>query len=155
MIKMKRVVLLCAGLILCNVLLSQTANPDYDSTLTRDYGSDDYGMKGYTLVILKTGTAVIEDRQTVDSLFAGHLNNIKRLAESGELIVAGPLGKNAHNYRGIFILDTSDVDEANEILQTDPAIREKLLEPEVFKWYGSAALPEYLKMQHKLGKFRF
>lgn len=155
MIKLMRGILLSAILFASISLVGQTINPDYDSTLTQFYGADDYGMKSYILVILKTGTAIIEDRPIVDSLFAGHLKNIKHLAGSGKLVVAGPLGKNPHSYRGIFILNTGDVDEANEILQTDPAISENLLEPEVFKWYGSAALPEYLKIQHKLGKFSF
>lgn len=152
---MMREILLSAGLILSMSLFGQSINPDYDSTLTRQYGADDYGMKSYMLVILKTGTATIEDRQTIDSLFAGHLKNIRLLAESGKLVIAGPLGKNPHSYRGIFILDVADEHEASDILQTDPAIIEKLLEPEVFKWYGSAALSEYMKIQHKLGKFRF
>lgn len=43
-------------------------------------------------------------------------------------------------------------EEAKELLQTDPAIREKLLEAELFQWYGSAALPVYLKIHEKIEK---
>ena len=58
----------------------------------------------------------------------------------------GPFGKNDKSYRGIFILNVISFEEANELLQSDPTIREKVLEAELFRWYGSAALPEYLKI---------
>ena len=47
--------------------------------------------------------------------------NIKMLANSGKLMVAGPFGDDG-NWRGIFILDCKDKDEAEKLLQTDPAI---------------------------------
>jgi uncharacterized protein YciI len=81
--------------------------------------------------------------------------NIGRLVETGELIVAGPLGKNDHSYRGIFILNVSTLEKAKELLQTDPAISSKLLDAELFKWYGSAALPEYLPVSDKIWKVGF
>lgn len=40
---------------------AQTANVHFDSTLTAKYGADDYGMKWYILVLLKTGTGVEQD----------------------------------------------------------------------------------------------
>jgi hypothetical protein len=83
----------------------QEINPRYDSTLAKNLGADDYGMKSYILVILKTGSKTIEEKSVRDSLFAGHLQNIRRLADLGKLIVAGPLGKNEKTYRGIFILN--------------------------------------------------
>ena len=70
----------------------------------------------------------------------------------GKLVVAGPFWKNDKSYRGIFILNVSTLEEAGELLQSDPTIREKVLEAELFKWYGSAALPEYLKLQKKIQK---
>ncbi len=36
-------------------LFGQSENPDYDSELAKKLGADDYGMKMYVLVILKTG----------------------------------------------------------------------------------------------------
>ncbi|MGD9978099.1 MAG: YciI family protein [Bacteroidales bacterium] len=132
----------------------QNINPNYDSTLAKTLGADEYGMKAYVLVILKTGNATVEDKATVDSLFAGHLKNIDRLASLGKLIVAGPLGKNGNGYRGIFILNVTTFEEANELLQTDPAIKEKVLEADLYKWYGSAALPAYLETHKRAGKYK-
>lgn len=137
---------------LCLSATAQTENPKYDKLLADSLGGDDYGMKSYILVILKTGTNKTEDRNVLDSLFKGHMENIGRLAANGKLIVAGPLGKNEKTYRGIFILNTKSIEEANALLETDPAIKEKVLEAELYKWYGSAALPTYLPNHEKIEK---
>jgi len=81
------------------------------------------------------------------------MDNIHRLVEEGKLIVAGPFGKNTKNYRGIFILNNISSEEAaKELLLTDPAIKNGLLDYEIFTWYGSAALPEYLPVSGKIQK---
>lgn len=64
----------------------------------------------------------------------------------------GPLGKNENTYRGIFILNVATIDAAQKLLKTDPAIKEGLLDAELYNWYGSAALPEYLKASDKIWK---
>lgn len=142
-------------MLFCNLLLklfSQSDNPQYDQQLATSLGADDYGMKSYIFVILKTGKNTVTDKKVSDSLFRGHMANINRLAESGKLVVAGPLGKNDKSYRGIFILNAKTVAEATELLQGDPAIKENVFEAELFPWYGSAALPEYLKAHAKIEK---
>ncbi len=128
----------------------QTSNPVYDSILAKKLGADDYGMKSYVFVILKTGSNTTVEKAVKDSLFAGHMENIGRLVKLNKLLVAGPFGKNDKTYRGLFILNVTTLEEAAELLQSDPAIREKLLEPELYKWYGSAALPEYLDAADKI-----
>jgi hypothetical protein len=37
-------------------------------------------------------------------------------------------------------------------LETDPAIKEKLLRVELYPWYGSAAIPTYLENHDKIWK---
>jgi uncharacterized protein YciI len=133
----------------------QNANPKYDSVLAKKYNADDYGMKKYVLVILKTGSKTTEDKKLRDSLFAGHMANIKRLVEINKLVVAGPLGKNDKTYRGIFILDVRTIEEANALVQTDPAVKGELLAAEFYEWFGSAALPAYLDASEKVGKNGF
>lgn len=138
--------------IMCSALIGQDINPKYDSSLAKKLGADDYGMKAYVLVILKTGPNKTEDQKLIQESFRGHMENIDRLVEIEKLVVAGPLGKNENTYRGIFILDVSSIDEAKELLQTDPAIKEQLLDAELYNWYGSAALPEYLEASDKIWK---
>lgn len=130
-------------------------NPIYDEVLAKKLGADDYGMKMYVLVILKTGSNTSETKAKTDSLFAGHMANMDKLVKENKLIVAGPLGKNDKTYRGIFILNTKSIDEAKAILATDPAVNAKLLDAEIMNWYGSAALSEYLKASEKVGKYKF
>lgn len=149
---MKNLLLLCLFLVSPFLVLSQNSN--YDKTLADSLGADDYGMKSYTLVMLKTGGGNVEDKAKVDSLFRGHLDNIGRLAEAGKIIVAGPLGKNDNHYRGIFIFDEQDKAKVAELLQTDPAIKADLLAYDIYNWYGSAALPVYLHTHSKIEKIR-
>ena len=137
------------------MLQAQNNNPNYDATLAKKFGADDHGMKSYILVILKTGTNKTTDKAMLDSCFAGHMKNINRLATEGKLVIAGPFGKNDKTYRGIFILNSTSFDEANQLLLTDPTIQEKILEAELFHWYGSAAMPAYLEVEDKVWKERF
>ncbi len=141
--------------ILLNIQFSaicQTENSLYNKILADSLGGDDYGMKSYILVILKTGPSQINDKKILDSLFKGHMENIGRLAAIGKLAVAGPLGKNDLTYRGIFILNVKSISEAQALLETDPTIKEKVLSAELFNWYGSAALPTYLPNHEKIEK---
>ena len=133
---------------------AQTVNPDYDSTLAKKFGADDYGMKSYVFVILKTGSNITTDKAFIDSCFSGHMANIVRLVKEGKLIVAGPLGKNNNTYRGIFIFNVTTIEEAQKLVETDPAVNSKLLEADLYNWYGSAALPEYLEASQKIGKYK-
>jgi uncharacterized protein YciI len=127
----------------------------YNQALADSLGADEHGMKRYVLVILKTGENKTTDKQITDSLFKGHMDNIIRLSNEGKLTVAGPLGKNEKAYRGIFILNVQTIDEAKALVETDPSIKAKLFEVEYFTWYGSAALPVYLKTHEKIQKTGF
>ena len=138
-----------------NRQVAMDSNPNYDKSLAEKLGGDDYGMKSYFLVILKTGTNATTDQELIRESFRGHLDNINKLVSEEKMVVAGPLGSNDKNYRGIFILNNiASIEEANEVLQTDPAINNGLLDYEIFTWYGSAALPEYLPAADKIWKLK-
>ncbi|MDD3559857.1 YciI family protein [Petrimonas mucosa] len=129
-----------------------TVNPAYDAALAKKLGADDYGMKSFVLVILKTGPNTTADAALVSECFRGHMENINRLVKEGKLVVAGPLAKNEQHYRGIFILSVDTTEEAEKLLESDPAVREKLLAADLYQWYGSAALPLYLEQADKIWK---
>lgn len=124
----------------------------YDPELAAKYGADDYGMKSYTFVILRTGPNKTEDKALLAELFRSHMENINKLSDEGKLIIAGPMGKNDKQYRGIFVLNTTDQKEAREMLKGDRAIAEGVFEADLFTWYGSAALPAYLEIHEKIAK---
>jgi len=132
---------------------AQTSN--FDSVLAKKLHADEYGMKKYILVLLKTGTAIINDKKQVDSIFKGHLKNIQRLAAENKLVLAGPMGKNDKSYEGLFILNTESIAEASALLATDPAIHAKLLDAEVYLWYGSAAVQQIPSMHEKVQRTHF
>jgi uncharacterized protein YciI len=151
---MRTVLTIISFFIFIQLTSAQTLNPDYDSTLAKKFGADEYGMKSYVFAILKTGTNTTTDKAFIDSCFSGHLANIVRLVNEGKLIVAGPLGKNDNAYRGIFIFNVKTIEEAEELVQTDPAINSGLLDVDLYAWYGSAALSEYLETSLKIGKYK-
>lgn len=149
---MKIILILCLCTLMITIMDAQTEKPKYDSVLAQKYGADNYGMKSYVMVILKTGSADIQDKVKLDTLFRGHLDNINRLADEGKLVIAGPFHKNHRGYRGIFILNVSNFEQAKELLATDPAIKANVFDTELFMWYGSAALPAYLETAKKITK---
>lgn len=144
-------------LILIIALLStsinaQNSNPNYDAELAKELGADNYGMKGYVFAILKTGSNTSKNKEEKNKAFRGHLNNINRLVKEQKLIVAGPFGKNESSYRGLFIFNVKTIEEAKELIKTDPAVKAKYLDVDLYNWYGSAALSEYLKTADKIWK---
>jgi len=131
---------------------AQDKNPNYDAALAQELGADDYGMKSYILVILKSGTSDSKNEEKRAKSFEGHMENINRLVEEDKLIVAGPFLANENDFEGLFILNTDDLKEAAVILDSDPAIKARYLKYEMYPWYGSAALSQYLGASDKVWK---
>lgn len=130
------------------VSFAQEKSTSYDEKLAKETGADEYGMKNYVFCLLKTGsntTATAEEKQ---KYFKGHMDNIKRLADEGKLVIAGPFMKNDKAYRGIFILNCATIEEAQKLVETDPAVVAKIFEVELTPWYSSASLI-LLKGQHE------
>lgn len=150
--------------ILCNSILdivffygflySQEPNPNFDPELAKRLGADDYGMKKYVFVLLKPGENTSKNQGFIDSCFVGHMNNIQQLVKEGKMVVAGPMLKTESDIRGVFILNVETIEEAKDLLNLAPAIKEKFLKAELFEWYGSAALPTYLDFSDKVKKVR-
>lgn len=149
---MKLITVIGAMFLITVVANAQTPNKNYDSVLAKKLKANDNGMKQYYLVILKTGTSGITDKATLDSLFRGHMKNIQKLAAENNLVVAGPIGKNDKTYRGIFVLNTASKEEAEKMVQTDPAVQAKVFDAEYYPWFASAALQETLGIHNKLQK---
>jgi uncharacterized protein YciI len=134
---------------------AQSSGQVYDSVLAKTLGADEYGMKPYIFVMIIPGSNHLEKGAVRDSIFRGHRINIGKLAAAGKLVIAGPFEDNPKSYQGIFILNVKTISEAQTLLETDPAIHAKVLDTELYEWYGSAALGEYLKLQKKITKKQF
>lgn len=118
---------------------AEEAAPAYDPALAAAVGADDYGMRRYVLVILKTSPTPVPPGPARDEMFKGHFANMKRLADAGKLALAGPLD-GVDGWRGLFIMAVSDLEEAKALVATDPVVAQGEMIPEFHKYYGSAAL---------------
>jgi uncharacterized protein YciI len=72
----------------------------------------------------------------LDQLQEKHISNIRRLADEGKMLKAGPFEDySGRNVRGMFILKTDSLDQAREWVATDPLVKIGRLVPEYLKWY--------------------
>ena len=115
------------------------AAPTYDAALAKRLGADEMGMRGYVLVILRTGPTRVPDGEARKAMFAGHFANMERLAKEGKLALAGPFSEDPDGWRGLFLLAVGDLEEAKRLTATDPVIVNGEMVAEYHRWYGSAA----------------
>ena len=130
------------------------SHSSYDSTLAKKLGADDYGMHKYVMCILKTGPNKSLSPDSSKKVQAAHLNNIKKLADEGKLVVAGPFMDNTE-LEGIFIFNVSTVEEAQALTNTDPAVKAGVLIMELHPFYCTAALIEIPALHKKVQKKSF
>ncbi|NRA50586.1 MAG: hypothetical protein HRU12_15750 [Phaeodactylibacter sp.] len=130
---------------------SPAAELTYDSLLAKELGADDYGMKAYVMAFLYRGEANGLDSLQRAELQRGHMENITRMAENGDLVLAGPFMGNG-DLRGIYVFDVRTVEEAEALTNTDPAIQAGTLRMELQPWYGSAALMKVNELHVQIAK---
>lgn len=130
---------------------SDTSSTSYNSELAEELGADDYGMRQYVMAFLKAGPNPSADSTEAMELQRAHLDNIRRMAEAGDLVLAGPFMDNGE-IRGIYVFDVRTVEEARELTETDPAIQSGALEMELRPWYGSAALIQINDVHGQISK---
>tara|TARA_R110002153_G_scaffold54301_6_gene151253 strand:- start:3006 stop:3470 length:465 start_codon:yes stop_codon:yes gene_type:complete len=118
---------------------AQASSSAYDAALAESLDADDYGMKNYVLVVLTTGNNDISDTEQKSRLFRGHFANMARLAKEKKLVLAGPLME-ADPRRGLFIYNVATIEEAELLVNTDPAVKAGIFNYELTKLYSSAAL---------------
>ncbi len=119
---------------------TQPAESKYDAALAKRLGADDYGMRNYVFVMLKTGKAEITDESRRKEIFAGHFANMGRLADEGLLVAAGPFDDPNKIKRGFFIFNVTTVEEAKKLVESDPGVESGIFDYELTKLYSSAAL---------------
>ncbi len=87
-------------------------------------GTSEPEPRDYVFVFITTGERTDltpEDRQEA---FSGHFGNMRRMSETGDLLIAGPLGepKSDPNHRGLFVFDETDRDRGLALANTDPTV---------------------------------
>ncbi|MFZ2990077.1 YciI family protein [Ideonella sp.] len=133
---------LCAALHAATCLAQPApdlAKPRFDAALAQSTGADERGMRGYILVVLKTGPNRVAAGPERDEMFKGHFANMKRLSAEGKLVLAGPFD-GADGWRGLFIFASTNVDEVQRLVATDPVIAKGEMVAELHPYSGTAAL---------------
>jgi len=103
----------------------------------------------YVVVFLvngpETASKTPEERQTI---MAGHLANIGRLADEDKLLIAGPFVPPVPDdkLRGLFILNTPDVETARAWANTDPGVMEGVFALEFAPFRTAAPLRRSLDL---------
>ncbi|GJM24481.1 MAG: hypothetical protein DHS20C16_08960 [Phycisphaerae bacterium] len=81
--------------------------------------------------------------EEVTELQKAHLANIGRLADERKLVMAGPFGDGG-DMRGLFFFDVKTMEEAQKLVDTDPAVKAGRLRVELHPWWGPTSLRRVL-----------
>lgn len=96
------------------------------------------GMTIYYIYLLKKGPGWSPDETPeIAALQESHLANLKRLVDMGKLVINGPLLDSfatSGEIRGIGVLKTKSLAEAQELISTDPMVRVGRLIFELHTW---------------------
>ena len=110
------------------------------------------GCADYVFVFIKTGPAEGLSAEQVQEISMGHFANMEKMANAGDLLVAGPLGppKVDPDHRGIFVFDRSDVASAMALADTDPGAVAGVFVFEAHPWRASTELRNVGALDQKL-----
>lgn len=99
-----------------------------------------YEMDRYVVGLLKKGPNWSATKTPESAkLQQGHMDNIKRMADLGKLIVAGPFTANNETARGLYIFKAT-LEEAKQLAEADPAVKAGQLVIELYPWYAGKGL---------------
>lgn len=108
-----------------------------------------HAPEAFTFVILTDGPAsesLSEDaiRQAAE----GHRANIERLGNEGVLLLAGPFGetKTDPTWRGIFVFDEADLEQAEALTASDPAVEVGAFAMRTYPWQSASDLRRFRQL---------
>src|SRR5215207_7201236 len=85
----------------------------------------------YVLVLLNANPERPDiEKDSMERVQVGHLENMNRLYNEGILVVSGPFGDKQGG--GLFLFKVPTLEEARAHLATDPAVQAQRYAPEVF-----------------------
>jgi uncharacterized protein YciI len=103
--------------------------------------AESIGMTIYYIFLLKKGPTWSPDSTPeIEELQEAHLANLKHLADMGKLVINGPLLDSfatSGETRGIGALKANSMQEAEELISTDPMVRVGRLVFELHAWMVS------------------
>ena len=133
---MKRILLALSALAL---LLASDGLAQTSPTPSRmpDIGPGGFEMTTYYVGFLYRGSKwTPEHTAETEALQNAHMANIRKLAEEGKLLLAGPF-TDGGDLRGIFVFRVGSMAEAQALAETDPAVKAGRLRLEFHPWYAA------------------
>lgn len=99
-----------------------------------------YEMSHYVVGFLRNGPAwTAEETAETRRIKEGHMANVRKMVDSGKLIVAGPFEDNGE-LRGMFIFNVTSVEEARTLAEPDPLIQSHRMVLELHPWSAGKGL---------------
>lgn len=105
-------------------------------TFSIDEGDTTFVMKKYFLVYLNSGPNRDHSPEEAAIIQEGHMNHMNKMAEDGQLCIAGPMGDDGKT-RGIMILSVPTLEEVKKLVDQDPAVIAGRLVMEIHPWWGA------------------
>lgn len=125
-------------LLLCALTLLATATPEPQPTVR------------YQLGLLRRGPAwTVERNAHTDSIQAGHMANMVRMAQAGALVAAGPFAGDG-DLQGVFVF-APETDSLGNLLAADPAIASGRLQCLLSTWIAPPGLGEDYRRRKSTG----
>jgi uncharacterized protein YciI len=90
-------------------------------------------------------------KEQLDKLMAGHMANINRLAKEGKLQIAGPFDGGG----GIFVFNSTSMDEVKELIATDPAVKADRWKLEILPLFITTGKPTVLSEPYEMVSYQF
>ena len=134
---MRAVILPCATLALALALASaqKPAEPKPVTAAPQEVGG--WEMTTYYVGFLYRGTKwTPEKTPETERIQEGHMANIGRMQKAGVLLVAGPFADDG-NLRGLYVFKVGSMEEAEKLVQSDPAVQAGRLRFELHPWFAA------------------
>ncbi len=91
-------------------------------------------LKRYVFMFLNEGLKRDQDSATLVRIQEGHMKHIGEMAQTGQMVVAGPF-EDGGKYRGILIFDVDSISQAIRMESTDPGVLSGRFEMQAFFWW--------------------
>ncbi len=90
-------------------------------------------------------------KEQLDKIMEGHMANIKKMANDGKLLVAGPFEGSG----GIFIFKSKSLQEVRQWLSSDPGVKANRWNVEVLPYYPHIGIPRLTSELYEMTSYQF
>jgi uncharacterized protein YciI len=91
----------------------------------------------YYLGLLYKGSARTQAPEEAQKIQTAHLQHLESLYKQGILLIAGPMGDDG-DLRGIVVLKVKSLEEAQALVNEDPAVKAGRLRVELHPWMSQS-----------------